>query len=112
MTEIPVDLTNLRNSIGDDRELERELFDEFVSSSQDLIITLKKHCEGHNDNQAWRQNTHALKGICVSLGAEALGDACKEGQDKYDAGIETKKQILAKIIDKRTDVIQFLENLT
>lgn len=109
MTETCVDLSNLRDAIGGDKEIELVLFEEFITSSQSCIAKLNAHCSGDNDNETWRQETHALKGISHNLGAAPLGDLAAKGQDIFEQDPETKKSLLTEIETEHKNVLTFLE---
>lgn len=99
-----VDLTNLRAATDGDVELERELFDEYVSSSVGLIAQL----EEAPDNESWRKAAHALKGISGNLGAMPLANLCKEGQEISDSTSPEKAALLAQIKEEHSKVLDFL----
>lgn len=103
-----IDLSNLREAIDNDRELERELFVEFISSSALLIQDLEKHCAGGSDNDAWRSAAHALKGIAANLGASSLSEYAKNAQNSFEGSLDVKKEILASIIADHGEVVNFL----
>ncbi|MGB0720421.1 MAG: Hpt domain-containing protein [Bdellovibrionales bacterium] len=107
-----VDLTNLREAIDGDKELEQELFDEFISSSKVLIIALEQHCAGNSDNEAWRKAAHALKGISVNLGADHLGTLSKDAQEGFEAASPEKNTWLSQIKAEHEKVLQFLSEQT
>lgn len=93
----PVDLRNLREMTDGDRELEKDLFDEFISCSGTMIQELHEACIQQNKVE-WHEKTHAFKGIAYNLGAMHLGDLCKKGQESDDADIKTKALLLDEII--------------
>lgn len=110
MDERSVDLSNLRMATDGDKELEKELFDEFITSSAELIGTLEEHARSMNDNETWRSVSHALKGICANLGAANLADICKESQEACNAPLPDKQDILARIKQEHEKVVQFLQS--
>lgn len=109
MTDSPVDLSNLRDVTGGDPEMERDLFNEFISSSQDLVEAMARHCEG-NDNEAWRKAAHAFKGIALNLGAHPLSLLCKDGQDAFEQDAAFKRTLLERIRAERETVVAVLDS--
>ena len=107
MTE-SVDLTNLREMTGGDKDLERELFQEFFSSSQKLLDQLHEALTSDN-LEAWRAGAHALKGTAYNLGATPLGDLCKKAQENFDTLGEDKKELLKLMRDAYAQTKVFLE---
>jgi hypothetical protein len=92
----PVDLTNLRAMIDNDRALEQELIIEFFRAADASLATLA----GSTDAQAcqpWYHAAHALKGISLNLGALAFGEAAMRAQEKSDASREEKRLLLSDL---------------
>ena len=109
MTSPPVDLANLRDMIGNDKELESELFEEYRSSSESILDELDNYCQQESDNESWKKAAHALKGIAYNLGANKLGELCKEAQDAYTLPANEKKMLLEKIQSENKSVLDYLE---
>ena len=109
MNEDVVDLTNLRLVTDGDPDLERELFDEFITSSVDLVTELEAHCAGENSNEDWRKSAHALKGIAANLGASHLAEISKQGQEGAEKDLEWKVDLLGQIKQEREKVVAFLQ---
>lgn len=105
-----IDLTILRKSIGGDVELERELFEEFISSSGELIGELERTSIDTSKGEEWRQAAHALKGISLNLGASLLGDLSKQAQEGCEKDAEFKKSLLEKIHEEQQKVVDFLNS--
>jgi HPt (histidine-containing phosphotransfer) domain-containing protein len=108
MTE-PVDLTNLRSMTDGDTELEKALFEEFYSSFESGIANLHLHSAGGN-MEAWRQESHALKGIALNMGADTLGELCKKAQEAYASDKITKDDLLEKIEKEYLCVKEYLQH--
>lgn len=107
MSDDPVDLQNFRELTGGDEEMERELFQEFISSAKEAIETLEQNCLD-GENEMWRGAAHALKGTSLSLGAQDLSQVCKEGQDEHGADATEKIRILTSIKSEYERVEAFL----
>ncbi len=105
-----VDLSNLREAIGQDPDLERELFEEFITSSAALCAELEKHCKGESDNEAWRSAAHAMKGISANLGAGPLATLCKKGQEGFEQSQSSKMDMLAEIKEEHKRVLDYLNS--
>lgn len=103
-----VDLSNLREAIGNDKALEKELFDEFIVSSKELLEDLREHCRGASDNETWRKSAHALKGISYNLGAVPMAELCKRGQENFESSVEEKLQLFEKIQSEHSHILQYL----
>ncbi len=104
-----MDLTNLRELTDGDAELEKELFVEFISSTEVLIAQMKDAIEGM-DNNVWRENAHAIKGVSMNLGAEKLGQLASTAQDNHEDTADNKQQLINQIISEFALVKTFLEN--
>lgn len=107
-----VDLSNLREMTDGDTELEAELFQEFITSSQELLEELKSQYTTHGDNETWQKTAHALKGISINLGAMPLGDLAKDAQENYDHSYDYKHSLFQKIEAAHKDVLNFLAEET
>lgn len=105
--EMPVDLTNLREMIDGDSDMEKALFEEFFLSFEAGMQSLQENC-GETAADAWRKEVHALKGISLNLGAQKLGKLCKKAQDDCLAATEEKQKMLAGIQEEYARVRQVL----
>lgn len=103
----PVDLTNLRDMIGGDKEVEQELFAVFITSSDECIGTLKNNISEATDDE-WRAQSHAWKGMSLNLGANHLADLCEKGQLHDNFTEEDKKALLAEMEEEYAKVKTFL----
>ena len=92
----PVNFDNLREITGGDLALESELFRNFIASSAACLEGLRGAMAGGDEGE-WRKHAHALKGVCLNLGADALGGLCKKAQEDYRATGEEKRLILCDI---------------
>lgn len=105
-----VDLTNLRSMTDGDKDLELALFHEFYISTEVIIQTMAENCVD-GQNESWRAAAHSLKGAAYNLGAQPMGDLCKEAQDNPAVSGEKKKEILNLIKAEYVKVKVFLENV-
>jgi HPt (histidine-containing phosphotransfer) domain-containing protein len=110
MTDMPVDLANLRTITDGDRDTEVELFAQFCQSGDVILQELQKCCvDGHSDG--WYRSSHSLKGTAYSLGAQVLGDLAKEAQNSPALPATDKTVLLAKIRDEYSRVTAFLSTV-
>lgn len=107
----PVNLTNLREITGGDRDIEQELFSMFITTAEDCLHQLAaSYAPEHAE--MWRKHAHAFKGISYNLGAEPLGDLCKDAQNKPDDAVADKKTLLSAIQDEFGRVQNFLSDVS
>lgn len=92
----PVNLDNLREMTGGDQALEKELFDVYLASSETCLDALRKN-QGVGNEETWRTQAHAWKGMSLNLGADNLGKLCAEAQMNHTAPPEKKAEMLAAI---------------
>ena len=107
-----VHLTNLREMIGNDRELEQELFEEYISSSSLLIDELRAYSEKDSDSEFWKKSAHALKGITQNLGANDLSELCKKAQEGFMLTSEDKSKLVTAIEAENKKVLEYLETIS
>lgn len=93
-----VNLSNLREMTDGDRDLESTLFQEFFTSCEALIEQLKLSL-ATNNSENWRKAAHALKGASYNLGAQQLGDYCKQAQEEHMAAAPKKTEYLKAITE-------------
>ena len=106
MTLETLDLSNLREAIGDDKELEQELFEEFISSTTEILESLNIDCT-HDE---WRQKSHALKGLCANLGAMKMSDLCMQSQDMSEGSANQKHSLFVLIQSEHKTVVDLLNS--
>lgn len=108
----PVDLTNLRELTGGDVETEKELFEVFITSSEECLIGLKENITMDRAD-VWHKHAHAWKGISFSLGAEKLGKLCYDAQEKGHILSESEKlDLIVALEDEYEQVRDFLNKKT
>ena len=105
---IPVDLANLRDMTGGDKDVETMLFGEFFKSAQACIHGLEQ-LQGSDQNDAWRKQAHAFKGISLNMGANQLSALCKQAQDGCTMPADGKQALLISIKSEYELVKKFLE---
>ncbi|MBU6235019.1 MAG: Hpt domain-containing protein [Alphaproteobacteria bacterium] len=110
MTGKSVDLTNLREMIGDDREAENQLFEAFFEGAEGCLDGMTQGLDTE-DNELWRKSAHSFKGISRNLGAYILGDLCLAAQENFTCNSEQKKKLLKTIRDEYANVESYLKGL-
>lgn len=105
----PVDLTNLREITDGDKEMESELFKEFINTSDSYIVSLGNMLDA-DKNELWRTTTHAFKGLALNLGAANLGALCKNAQENNTASQQDKTAMLEAIRHEYAAVKDFLNS--
>ena len=94
--EKTVNLDNLRLITGGDAAFEAELFGAFLECSCQCIADLTAALLAEND-VAWNEHAHTLKGICANLGAHPLAELCAKAQLESQAPPKEKKLMLIQI---------------
>lgn len=102
-----VNLTNLRELTDGDKDIEKELFQDFIDSSALLLADLEKFIS-EDAFEEWRKSAHGLKGISANLGAENLSHLSKTAQDSFEKDRTEKQQILTNLKQERDKVVAFL----
>lgn len=106
----PVNLDNLREMTGGDKTLEQELFSVYLSSADGCLAALRENA-GIGNEETWRTQAHAWKGMSLNLGAETLGKLCAEAQLNNLAPPEKKAEMLAAIEEEYGKVKVYLTSL-
>jgi HPt (histidine-containing phosphotransfer) domain-containing protein len=92
----PVNLDNLREMTGGDKALEKELFDVYLTSSEECLAKLRENTDDGKEEE-WRTQAHAWKGMSLNLGADELGRLCADAQMNNLVPSEKKIEMLAAI---------------
>lgn len=106
----PVDLANLRTLTDGDSEMEKMLFEEFITSFEQMLTKLRQLIHPSMQEE-WRKQSHALKGIALNLGAMTLGELCKQSQQEHLQPDERKAMLLEQITAEYSRVKQYLDSL-
>lgn len=110
MSDMPVNLTNLRTITDGDIDTELLLFEQFKESANTALQTMQENCVP-GFNEAWRRAAHALKGTAYNLGAENLGNLCKHAQENAEASETDKAALLSQMKLEYAGVIAFLDRV-
>lgn len=71
MSEVPVDVTRLTESFGDDYEFLNDIYQIFMDDTQTRIVELADVVESSNADHC-AAVAHAIKGASANVGAEAM----------------------------------------
>ncbi len=74
-----LDLSTLRQLVGDDKDIIQELLSEFASSSHQIGVSLAEAIASSAQDRV-RQLSHQLKSAARSVGAIRLGDLCEASE--------------------------------
>lgn len=91
-----VDLSNMREITGGDRELELELFQTFIRCGEESLDVLTNICSDGNQPD-WKEHSHSLKGEAANLGAKKLAALCQQSQESFALPKNEKLEILGQI---------------
>lgn len=100
-------LDNLRDMTGGDKEIEKELFSVYLSASEGCFSAMKAST-APGQEETWRTQAHAWKGMSLNLGAEPLGKLCAQAQMNHMASQDEKKKMLNEIEAEFVRVQDFL----
>ncbi len=106
----PVDVGHLRMFTDGDKEEEKEIFELFITQSEEGIDVLRRTCYG-GESQDWRKAAHKMKGAAANLGAFTLSALCKEAEEAFISTEEEKKELYQKVRDELAMVEAFLREL-
>jgi PAS domain S-box-containing protein len=73
--DIPIDENKLKQMFGDDQEMFKEILNDFVQPSRDIIEEMKAAYKQHS-YEGINQAAHKLKSSASSVGANELADLC------------------------------------
>lgn len=98
---LPVSLSPQHNKtleqIGQESpEMMRHLITMFEEQAPVLITAIKTHITSQN-NEEQRKTAHALKGVCLNLGLEPMGEVCKRLELAYKEPKERQLHLLQEL---------------
>lgn len=113
MTE-PFSIHELRENIGNDAEIERQLLSVFVSSAEASLETLKNAFPKNQDeayDRLWKTHMHQIKGAALNIGAATLQELAMQGQNAFQADQGVKAKLLLKVATGFNDVKHYIHTL-
>ena len=105
-----LDLSNLREITGGDKELEQTLFQTFITCGEESLNVLGKII-ADGEQTEWKEHSHSLKGEAANLGANKLAAICHDSQMAYGASRDEKAKLLANIKTEWQIVTGYLDQL-
>jgi len=81
-TAAEIDFDHLKQYVGDDTELMREVFGMF----QHQVDMWARMLSADADDDTWASVTHTLKGSSLAVGAKGLADLCERAEDLIGDG--------------------------
>ncbi|PLX45316.1 MAG: Hpt domain-containing protein [Hyphomicrobiales bacterium] len=104
----PVDLVHLSRFTMGNRDLEREVLSLFRKQSA-LFIDRMRQAE---DDQAWREAAHTMKGSARGIGAWAVGDAAQDAEQLTgESRLQFGAAAIAKIDRTFKEACQFIDGI-
>jgi len=82
----PQAVETLKELIGDDPEIIRDMVDAFVEDVPDRLAEMTRGLDD-GDAELVRRAAHTLKGNCLTFGALAFADACRELEETAKVGV-------------------------
>lgn len=105
----PVDLVHLARQTLGDSQLEWEILQMFNQIAESYLNRLKADSEG----PAATANLHALKGAALGVGAQAIAEQARAGENecrnKGRLGTESLADLELAIVEARTFIAEVLE---
>ena len=112
----PFDIQAFREEIGDNREVEKMILEEFIRSAEETLSSLERNIASNDNNvslnQLWKSLMHKLKGTALSIGAMKLSKTAQEGQEMSEASLPQKRSHLEKMLGEYCQVKDYIEHLT
>lgn len=103
LTTYPINESTLKDMFGDDPDIFKKIFIDFVEPSNNIIQEILSGCDKHSTS-AIGDDARQLKSAAYSVGAMELGDLCKEIEEageRDDWGvIDAGAPKLAKLISQ------------
>ena len=110
-TDNPIDPQPLTNMFGDNPELFKEILNDFIVPTWNIINAIKTGWENHSAEEI-EMSAHKLKSSAKSVGAIELGDICSileiAGKKQDWASIEP---LIPRLDPVMNDVEQYVKNL-
>ena len=103
------DRSVLRESLGDDDELVKEILDLFKSNADEIMTSLK-NAASVNDIESVRKYAHSLKGSSGNIGAKALLEIMKSIEKACsDGDLNAVENMIRQSEEDYTDLMEELE---
>jgi HPt (histidine-containing phosphotransfer) domain-containing protein len=99
-----IDLKNFYDITGRDKDLEEELFSDFIRKSETNLDAMNTALKS-GDKISWEENAHMMKGACRMLGAFILADLMAKAET---CAIDERHEFYRRILESFDDVKKFL----
>ena len=99
-----VNLRNFREIVGDNKDLRKKLFSDFIRMSQTNLEAMHDTLTS-GDAAEWRRNAHMMKGACQNLGANMLADLMEEAESCSDSQKEYYYQKIVTLFNLVKDFL-------
>ncbi len=88
-TQTEIDFEHIKQYVGDDLELTKEVFGLFKNQ----VEMWSRAMDAQADDESWSAVMHSLKGSARAVGAHNLSAMCEKGETMIGAnsGMETRK---------------------
>ena len=110
-TDNPIDPQPLTNMFGDNPELFKEILNDFIVPTWNIINEIKTGWENHSAEEI-EMSAHKLKSSAKSVGATGLGDICSileiAGKEQDWASIDP---LIPRLDAVMNNVEQYIKNL-
>jgi HPt (histidine-containing phosphotransfer) domain-containing protein len=110
-TDNPIDPQPLTNMFGDNPEIFKEILNDFIEPTWNIINEIKTGWEKHSAEEI-EMSAHKLKSSAKSVGANELGDICSileiAGKEQDWASIDP---LIPRLDPVMNDVEQYIKNL-
>ena len=110
-TDNPIDPQPLTNMFGDNPELFKEILNDFIVPTWNIINEIKTGWENHSAEEI-EMSTHKLKSSARSVGATELGDICSileiAGKEQDWVSIDP---LIPRLDAVMNNVEQYIKNL-
>jgi len=110
-TDNPIDPQPLTNMFGDNLELFKEILNEFIVPTWNIINEIKTGWENHSAEEI-EMSAHKLKSSARSVGATELGDICSileiAGKEQDWVSIDP---LIPRLDQVMNDIEHYIKNL-
>ena len=108
----PLNINQLKDMVGDDDDLIRELLDTFLTSGRETMQELSSALDA-NDVGEIKMKAHSLKGASANFGASRIQAICSDMESAANQNqIETTPEMFEDLKVKFKDVEEFITEWT
>ncbi|MEE9312945.1 MAG: Hpt domain-containing protein [Planctomycetota bacterium] len=108
----PLNIGQLKDMVGDDDDLIRELLDTFLTSGRETMEELSSALNAHDIGEI-KMKAHSLKGASANFGASRIQAICSDMESAANQNqIETAPEMFEDLKVKFKDVEEFITEWT